>query len=124
MNYYVCSHCGNIIVMIKDTGVPVMCCGQPMDKMTANTSDGAFEKHVPVIEVNENEVTVRVGSVDHPMLDVHYIEWIAIETKQGHQIKYLKPGQEPKAVFTLTDGDELICATEHCNLHGLWKKDI
>ena len=123
MNYYICPVCKKFVEVIKDSPVPLICCGKPMEKLEANTTDGAFEKHVPVIEMEGNQVTVRVGSVNHPMLDVHYIEWITIETKQGTQTKYLKPGQEPKAVFTLADGDSVIAAYEYCNLHGLWKKD-
>lgn len=122
MKFYICEHCKNIVTFVEDKGVPVMCCGQPMKELIPNTSDGAGEKHVPVVEVNGNEVTVKVGSVEHPMLDVHYIEFIAIETKQGSQIKYLKPGEVPSAKFVLSEDDELVACYEYCNLHGLWKK--
>ena len=90
-------------------------------ELTPNTTDGAYEKHVPVIEQQGDHVTVIVGSVPHPMLDVHSIQWIAVESKQGVQIKYLQPGQAPEAVFALTEGDELVAVYEYCNLHGLWK---
>lgn len=78
-------------------------------------------KHVPVVEKDGNKVTVKVGSVTHPMLEEHHIAFIAIETKQGSQIKYLKAGEAPEAVFAIADGDEFVAAYEYCNLHGLWK---
>ena len=87
------------------------------------TEKNHVEKHVPVVKVDGNKVEVFVGDVEHPMVDVHYIEWIEIETKQGTQRKYLKPEQKPEAVFYLAEGDEFVAAYEHCNLHGLWVKE-
>ena len=116
-----CRHCGNIIAHLNDSGVRCVCCGEPMEALVPNTSDAAGEKHVPVIAQNGRLVTVSVGSVAHPMLDVHSIEWILLETREGRQRKTLKPGDEPKAVFALTEGDEVIAAYAYCNLHGLWK---
>ena len=121
--FYVCEHCGNIIAFVKDAGVPVMCCGQKMTEIVPGTTDAAVEKHLPVIKQDGNIITVEVGSVEHPMLDAHYIEWISIQTKQGNQRKILAAGQEPKAVFAITDGDELEAAYAYCNLHGLWKAE-
>jgi len=92
------------------------------EELSANTSDGAFEKHVPVIEVNGDVVTVRVGSVEHPSLPAHYIGWILLETEQGFQIHYLKPGMKPEATFKLTE--KVLAAYEYCNLHGLWKGTV
>ena len=77
MKFYICKHCGNIIAYVRSSGVPVVCCGEPMQEIIPGTTDGALEKHVPVIEVEGNKVTVRVGAVEHPMLPEHYIEWIA-----------------------------------------------
>lgn len=121
--FYVCEHCGNIIAFVKDAGVPVMCCGQKMTEIVPGTTDAAVEKHLPVIKQEGNIITVEVGSVEHPMLAEHYIEWISIQTKEGNQRKILVPGQEPKAVFAITDGDELEAAYAYCNLHGLWKAE-
>jgi len=121
MKFYRCDHCGNIVTFVHPAGVPVNCCGQAMTELVPGTSDGAAEKHVPVVNVEDGLVTVRVGSVEHPMLPEHYIEFIAIETKQGSQIKYLQPGEEPKAVFALAAGDKLVAAYEYCNIHGLWR---
>lgn len=120
--FYICKHCGNIVEEVKSSGVPVMCCGQKMTELVPGTSDGAADKHVPVFEVNGNIVTVTVGEVEHPMVDVHYIEWISIQTKQGSQRKVLKPGDAPKACFALCEGDEVEAVYAYCNLHGLWKR--
>ena len=89
--FYKCAHCGKIIAVVKETGVPVMCCGQKMDELVPNTTDAAQEKHVPVVEVSGNIVTVTVGSVLHPMQPEHYIEWISLHTKQGNQGMLPKP---------------------------------
>ena len=123
MTFYRCEHCGNIIAHLVDSGVRCVCCGEQMKPVVPNTSDGAGEKHVPVIAVEGQKVTVTVGSVDHPMLDAHYIQWILLETKEGRQRKTLKPGDKPVAVFMLTEGDEVVAAYEYCNLHGLWKSE-
>lgn len=123
MTLYRCKHCGNIIAHIEDSGVRCVCCGEKMEALTPNTADAAGEKHVPVIGVEGNLVTVSVGSIAHPMLNVHYIEWIMLETAEGRQRKTLKPGDDPKAVFALTDGDSVTAAYAYCNLHGLWKSE-
>ena len=93
------------------------------EELTPNTTDGAYEKHVPVIEQQGDHVTVRVGSVAHPMLDEHYSVFIALETEKGVQVKWLNPGEAPAAEFTLVD-DKPLTVYEYCNLHGLWKADI
>ncbi|MBP5160318.1 MAG: desulfoferrodoxin [Lachnospiraceae bacterium] len=121
LKFYRCSHCGQIIAVVKGTKVPVVCCGEPMKEIVPGTSDGAKEKHVPVYAVEGNKVTVCVGSVEHPMGEDHYIEWIALQTKFGNQRKALKPGDAPKACFALCDGDEVVAAYAYCNLHSLWK---
>ena len=91
------------------------------EQIIPNTTDGAYEKHVPVIEQHGDHVTVRVGSAEHPMLDVHYIEWIILETASGFQRKDLNPGQKPEAEFAVTE--PVVAAYEHCNIHGLWKAE-
>ena len=124
MKFYRCAKCGKIIGMIQDSPCPTMCCGEAMEAMVPNTTDAAQEKHVPVITIDGNIVTVEVGSAAHPMLAEHFIQWIALETKEGMQRKALTPETAPKAVFALADGDEAICAYEYCNLHGLWKTEV
>ena len=124
MTFYRCPHCGNIIAHIQDSGVRCVCCGEEMQPLIPNTSDGAGEKHVPVISVDGNTVTVTVGSVEHPMLEAHYIAWILLVTKQGRQRKILSPGEKPVARFALTEDDEAVAAYEYCNLHGLWSASL
>lgn len=118
-----CKHCGNIVEMVNDSGLPIVCCGEVMEELVANTVDAAKEKHVPSVSIVGNIVQVEVGDVIHPMEEKHYIMWIYLHTKNGCQRKDLKPGEEPKAVFALDD-DEVIAVYEYCNLHGLWKKEI
>ncbi|MCR5485563.1 MAG: desulfoferrodoxin [Clostridiales bacterium] len=122
--FYICRHCGNIIAFVKASGVPVVCCGEKMQEIVPNTTDAATEKHVPVITVDGNKVTVKIGSVTHPMTEEHYITWILLRTEQGNQRKELKPGDAPEAVFALADGDKAISAYAYCNLHGLWKSEV
>lgn len=122
LKYFKCNVCGKVIELVKDTSVPTMCCGEAMKELIPGTSDGATEKHVPVVNVDGNVVNVTIGEIEHPMIDTHYIEWIAIETKCGMQRKNLKPNDEPKACFTLCEGDEFIAAYAYCNIHDLWKK--
>lgn len=122
--FLICKHCGNIVEVVKESGVAIVCCGEKMSLMVANTSDGAMEKHVPEVEVNGDKVSVTVGSVEHPMLDNHYIQWIYLKTNKGVQKKYLSPGEEPKAEFILAEGEAPVEVYEYCNLHGLWKRVI
>ena len=124
MVFLKCAGCGKIVGMVKNSACPTKCCGEPMEEMIPNTTDGALEKHVPFVTVNGREITVQVGETIHPMMDAHYIEWIALETKEGAQRKVLKPGDEPVARFALTEGDEAVAAYEYCNLHGFWKKEL
>ena len=121
LKFYRCVHCGQIVAIVKETGAPRVCCGEKMEEIVPGTTDAAHEKHVPVYEVKDNKVFVTVGAVAHPMLDVHYIEWIAIKTTNGAQRKLLKPGDEPKACFSLCEGEEVQAVYAYCNLHSLWK---
>ncbi len=121
MRFFRCRKCGQMVAIVKKKGCPIMCCGEPMEEIVAGTSDGAVEKHVPVYEVRDNKVYVTVGAVEHPMSEEHYIEWIALKTKAGNQRKALNPGDEPKAVFALLEGDEVEAVYAYCNLHSLFK---
>ncbi len=121
MELFICKHCGNIITHLEKTAVPVMCCGEKMQKVEPNTVDAAVEKHLPVIEVKDLLATVSVGSVEHPMVDDHYIKWIILETTEGIKVKNLTPSDKPVAIFSLLDGEEVISAYEFCNKHGIWK---
>ena len=124
--FFVCEKCGNIVGLIKDAGGPLSCCGQPMMELIPNKVDAAAEKHVPVITLDREggEVRVQVGTVAHPMLPEHFIEWIHLETENGAQIKHLKPGETPEAVFMLAGSEKPVAAFAYCNLHGLWKAEF
>jgi len=121
MKFYVCQHCGNIIAYVKNSGVSVVCCGEKMKELVPNTVDAAKEKHIPVVTVEGNKVVVNVGSIPHPMLPEHYIEWISLQTKQGNQRKSLQPGDKPEICFSICDQDEVEAVYAYCNIHGLWK---
>lgn len=121
MKFYRCAVCGQIVGIVKETNAPLVCCGKPMEELIPCSTDGAHEKHVPVIKCGDNRADVMIGSAPHPMEQEHYIEWISLETKCGNQRKELKPGDEPKACFSLCSGDKVIAAFAYCNQHGLWK---
>ena len=118
--FFVCKHCGNMIGLLHDAGIPMMCCGEKMVELVPNTTDAAQEKHVPVATVEGNKVVVNVGSVDHPMLDEHWIQWVYLETDKGGHRKVLNPGEKPNVVFALTEDEKPLAVYEYCNLHGLW----
>ena len=121
--FYICRHCGNLIGMVEDSGVPVVCCGQKMEALLPNTVEASGEKHLPVVSVKDGEITVHVGSVDHPMLPEHYIGWVYVETENGGQRKVLKPGDKPSVSFCLGN-DKAKAVYAYCNLHGLWMTEI
>ena len=123
MKFYKCTHCKNVIAYIHDSGVRASCCGEEMQEIIPGSTDAALEKHVPVFTVEGNTVHVTVGSVPHPMLPEHYIEWVSLQTKAGNQRKALKPGEEPKVTFAITEGDEVEAVYAYCNLHSLWKAE-
>lgn len=124
VKFFICKKCKNIVEVINASGVPMVCCGEPLTLLKPNTTDAAGEKHLPVVTVEGNIVTAAVGSVAHPMLPEHYITWVALETTEGLYRKELKPGSEPVAKFALTEGEKPVAAYEYCNLHGLWKTEI
>ncbi len=121
MEFFTCETCGNIIRFDKNVGIPLMCCGKKMIRLMPNEVEASFEKHIPVIMQKGNKVTVYVGSVLHPMVENHYIEWIILETKKGYTKTVLTPNDEPKAKFTINEDDEIVSAYAYCNIHGLWK---
>lgn len=122
--FYICKQCGNIIGLINNAGVPLVCCGEKMTELVPNSVDAAVEKHVPVIEVDGSKVTVKIGTVPHPMTPEHHIAWVYIQTEKGGQRKTLTPGTTPAVEFALTPDDKLQVAFAYCNLHGLWKAEV
>lgn len=120
LQVYKCSVCGNMVEVLHEGAGQLVCCGQPMNLLEENTTDAATEKHVPVIEKTSNGIKVRVGSVDHPMEEKHYIEWVQVILADGTSLrKFLKPGAAPAAEFPGVSGN--VTAREYCNIHGLWK---
>lgn len=123
IRFYVCEHCGNIIGVIHNAGVPMMCCGQKMTLLEPGTVEASHEKHIPVVEKNGDIVKVTIGSVAHPMLEEHHISWVYLQTNRGGQRKCLPIGGEPTVSFALCD-ETPVAVYAYCNLHGLWKTDL
>ena len=121
--FYICPHCGNIVEMVHDAGVKPFCCGQKMNELIPGSVEASGEKHIPVVHLGEHIVEVNVGSVDHPMMDVHWIEWVQLVTDKGSYRKWLNPGEAPNVKFLLGE-EKPIAVYAYCNLHGLWKNEI
>ena len=121
--FYICPHCRNIAEMIYDTDIPLHCCGGEMNQLLPGTVEASTEKHIPAVKVSKNAVEVNVGSVDHPMVDVHWIEWVQLVTDKGSYRKWLNPGDAPKVNFLL-DNEKPVEVYAYCNLHGLWKTEL
>ena len=124
--FYICRRCGNLVGMVHDSGVPMICCGEKMEltqPWVPNTVEASGEKHLPVAVMDGNVLRVHVGSVDHPMLPEHFIEWVYVQTDQGGQRKALKPGDAPEVSFCLGD-DKAAAVYAYCNLHGLWMTEL
>ena len=124
MKFYICKNNGNIVTFLQNVPAAGIDGSMDLTELIPGSVDAATEKHVPDVTRSGNTLTVNVGSVAHPMLPAHFIQWIAVETNQGSQIKYLKPETAPEAVFALADGEEAIAVYEYCNLHGLWKTEL
>lgn len=117
-----CNICGNIVEVLNVGGAELVCCGQPMELLVAKTQDQGMEKHVPVVEKNEDGILVKIGSIPHPMESEHYIQWIEVIVKDGKSCrKFLSPGDAPEAQFEIDESD-IVEVREYCNVHGLWKK--
>lgn len=121
MRFYKCNDCKSVAMEIVSGECA---CERTFKELAANTSDGAQEKHVPVVERDGNTITVTVGSVEHPMLEEHYIMRIYLETCSGGMLQNLEPGEKPQAVFEIPEGQKPVAVYEYCNIHGLWKAEI
>ena len=121
--FYICEKCGNIVGLIHNAGIPLMCCGQKMTLIEPGTVEASHEKHIPVVTVDGNTVKVDIGSVAHPMTEEHLITWVYLQTEKGGQRKNLTAGEAPTVTFALTD-DKPVAVYAYCNLHGLWKADV
>ena len=122
--FYFCRTCGTIVGLVSGSPEHLACCGKPMEPLRANSVDASQEKHVPVVNVVESIVTVKVGSEEHPMTAAHHIAWIYLLTQKGGQRRALTIDDKPEAAFALTDGDKPIAVFAHCNLHGLWVTEL
>jgi len=121
--FYVCKHCGNMVNMFRDTGVPMICCGEPMTELVPNTADASGEKHVPVMTAQGDQVSVKVGSAPHPMTEEHRIVWIYLQTEMGEQLSCVDTRDKAETCFKICGDDKIIAVFAYCNLHGLWKAD-
>lgn len=124
LKVYICKHCGNVITKLTSSQVPVQCCGEDMQLLEAGVTDAAVEKHVPAVTVSGSTVTVEVGTVAHPMTAEHFIQWVVVETERDALIHWFHPGEEPRAVFALAEGQQAKAVYAYCNLHGLWKAEV
>ena len=115
LRVYQCENCKKTIVSKEELKL------DGWVELVAGSTDAAQEKHVPVVTKKCKTVKVDVGSVAHPMTEEHLIEWVALETEQGYQLKQLSAGGEPVCTFTLADGDKAVAVYAYCNLHGLWQ---
>lgn len=121
--FFICRHCGNLVEAVHNSGVPMICCGEKMQALEPNTVEASGEKHLPVAKYENGVLTVNVGSVDHPMVEEHLIQWIYVETENGGLRKNLKAGDKPAAVFHLGD-EKPVAVYAYCNLHGLWMTSL
>ncbi len=121
--FYICRHCGNLIGMLHNAGVPMMCCGQKMEAIVPNTTEAATEKHLPVVHIEDGALHVNIGEVNHPMTEEHFIEWLYVETENGGQRRILHPSDAPEATFCIGE-DKPIAVYAYCNIHGLWKTEL
>lgn len=124
LKFYRCPVCGNIVVKLVDSKVPLTCCGQPMQEIKPNKVDAALEKHVPVVSVKGNKVVVNVGSVAHPMEKKHLITHIVVVTNLGYYTRVLSATDQPTASYTLQANETLTDVYAYCNLHNLWSAKL
>lgn len=121
--FFICPRCGNVLEVVHSGGVAPDCCGYEMLELTPNSADASGEKHTPAVRFHESIVEVNVGSINHPMEEVHWIEWVQLNTDKGSYRKRLSPGQAPNVIFQLNNETPLVVYA-YCNLHGLWKTEL
>ena len=122
--FFICKHCGNTVGLIQDKGIPLVCCGEAMTELIPNTVEASVEKHLPVVTLAENGITVQIGSTIHPMEDAHHIMVVYVETTHGGGRKCLRAGDAPQVTFSFTADDIPIAVYAYCNIHGLWKTPL
>lgn len=120
--YMRCSVCGQIIEVVKDSGAPLICCGEVMEEIKPEVDEKLLgEKHIPVYKIRNGDILVKIGSIPHPSTKEHYIEWITLVTSKGAQTRVLKPGDTPEAIFALSKDEIVTDIYAFCNIHSLWK---
>ena len=124
MRFFVCKHCGNLIGFIHSSGVAMICCGEKMTELVPNTVEASVEKHLPVVTVSGESLSIQIGSAPHPMEKEHNIMFVYVETQNGGMRRNLAVGKEPKASFAFSKDEKPVAAYAYCNLHGLWKTEI
>lgn len=122
--FYRCSVCGNIVVKLNDSGMVPWCCGRAMEKIELNTEDDVVEKHEPDWEMDGCKLKIKIGSLPHPMEDMHYIQWIFVKTDIGFHVRFLSANDDPKVCFTLCKKEKPEYIYAYCNVHGLWVSRI
>jgi len=121
--FFLCKHCGNLVGMIDNTGVPLVCCGDHMEELVPNTVEASHEKHLPAVTLSGDTLTVHVGSAPHPMIPEHHIPFVYVETENGGQRKSLEVGSAPTCQFAFLE-DKPVAVYAYCNLHGMWKTEL
>jgi len=121
--FFICKHCGNLAGLVENKGTPLVCCGEKMTELVPNTVEASVEKHLPVVSISENTVSVEVGSVPHPMENSHHISFVYVEYENGGQRKCLKTGENQSLKFCIC-GDRPVAVYAYCNLHGLWRTEV
>ena len=122
--FYRCNHCGNIAIKPFDAGVDLVCCGEKMERLVADSQEAATEKHIPAVTRDGNKLHVNIGEVDHPMTPEHYIQFICLVTDDDYTIHQLDPADAPACDFVLRDGQMPVKVYAYCNIHGLWVLDM
>jgi len=123
IKFFICKHCGNLVGLIDNKGVPMVCCGEEMSQLVPNTVEASAEKHLPAVTVSGDKIKVQVGSAPHPMESEHHITFVYVQTERGGQRKCLKVGEEPILTFCFSD-DKPVAVYAYCNLHGLWVVEL
>lgn len=122
--FFICKHCGNLVEAIHYSGAKIICCGKPMSELVANTEEASTEKHIPVVTLTGNLVTIAVGSAPHPMTPEHHIAWVYLQTREGGTLNYLPIDGPPITTFILNSSDQVMNVYAYCNLHGLWQATL
>ncbi len=121
MNFFKCNICGNLVELVLEGKGELVCCGEPMEKLISKQTEEGNEKHLPVVSLKEKEINIKIGSIEHPMTETHYIQWIYIFYNNKCQRVKLNPNDKPETKFIINENFDILEVFEYCNVHGLWK---